>query len=327
MGNRFTDSRRVKLGKLGNWACAVVSGLMALSGTANATTLVVAYAGSIGPLMDRYIGPHFAKAHDVHYHGIGRGAFGLARMIKAREMKADVFISITRGPVRLLENAHLVHNVVRFASTRMVLAWSPHSPWAKRFDAVKAGNLAWYKVLEAPGIHLGRTDPLTDPQGRATVLCLMLAAKHYHQPHLASHILGHAENPTQIFSEASLMFRLRAGQIDACIAYQSAARAAAIPFLHLPPQINLGDAHFARQYAAVTMRITSGDGSTRHFHAHPLIFYGATLTHSDHPRLAGDFVRYLCSRKVKAWMLACGYTPIAVKIGPQGVQRNDASRH
>ena len=327
MENQLTDFKKAGVGKLGFWACAVAGTLMALSVSARATTLVVAYAGSMGPLMDRYIGPRFAKAHDVHYHGIGRGAFGLARMIKARQLRADVFLSITRGPVRLLEKAHLANHVAAFASTRMVLAWSPHSPWAKRFLAVKAGNQAWYKLLETRGIHFGRTDPLTDPQGRATVLCLMLAAQHYHQPLLASRIVGHTENPSQIFSEASLMFRLRSGQIDASIAYQSAARAAAIPYLNLPPQINLGDARFARQYADVTMRITSGNGHVLHFKAHPLIFYSAVLKHSHHPRLAAAFLRYLRSRAVKPWMLACGYTPIAVKIGSQGVQRNDASRH
>ncbi len=288
--------------------------LLIVSGTAHAKTLIVAYAGSMGPLMDHYIGPKFARLHHARYQGIGRGAFGLAHMIQARQINPDIFISITRGPIRLLEKAGLAPRGSAFASTRMVLAWSPHSPLAQKFAAVKLGHGDWYKIIETQWCHFGRTDPITDPQGRATVLCLMLAAKFYHQPHLVALTLGPMENPAQIFTEASLMFRLRAGQLDACVTYQSAACAADIPFMPLPPPINLGDIRYEKQYTTVVMHVKSGDGRIFHFQAHPLVFYSTVLKHARHPRLAKAFVHYLRGRNVKPWLRACGYTPLSATM-------------
>ncbi len=303
----------------GLFAGLFFSSVALLCSSVSAKTLVIAYAGSMGPLMDQYIGPGFAKAHNIQYQGIGRGAFGLARMIKARQMNPDVFISITRGPIQLLAKAGMAQNPLPFARTRMVLAWSPHSSLAKKFLAVKNGADSWYKILEMGNIRFGRTDPLTDPQGEATVLCLMLAAKYYHQPLLAQQILGQVENPSQIFTEASLIFRLRAGQLDACVTYQSAARAAALPFLQLPPEINLGESRFRRQYSSVSMQVRSDDGHIWRFKAHPLIFYSTILRHSHHPRIAAEFARYLFSKAAKVWMRKCGYIPIAAKTEARGV--------
>ncbi|HTV47947.1 MAG TPA: extracellular solute-binding protein [Phycisphaerae bacterium] len=295
----------------------VIGMMMMVSGTVNAKTLVVAYAGSMGPLMDQYIGPNFARLHDVEYQGIGNGSFALARMIAAGQINPDVFVSVTPGPIRLLQKVGLVQNAVVFASTRMVLAWSPNSPLAPKFAAAKAGGVAWYNILASDGVHFGRTDPLTDPQGRATVLCLMLADQYYHQPDLASRILGPVENPAQIFSEPSLMFRLRAGQLDACVTYESSACASEIPFMPLPAEINLGDPRFEKQYTSVVMQVKDADGVMQHFQAEPLIFYSAVLKNARDPELGAAFSEYLNSSVVVPWLQTCGYTPIAAKIvGP-----------
>src|SRR5271155_1407801 len=281
------DSNRVFARKGGMFRYILgilVIGMMLMSGTVNAkTTLVVAYAGSMGPLMDQYVGPNFAQVHDVEYQGIGNGSFALARMIAAGQINPDVFVSITLGPMRVLQKAGLVQDAVTFACTRMVLAWSPNSPLAPKFAAAKAGGIPWYNILASDGVHFGRTDPLTDPQGRATVLCLKLADQFYHQPDLSSRILGPVENPAQIFSEPSLMFRLRAGQLDACITYESAACASGIPYMPLPAEINLGDTRFEKQYADVVMQVKATDGSTEKFQAEPLIFYSAILKNARDP--------------------------------------------
>ena len=64
-------------------------------------TIRVAYAGSMGAVMDRFIGPAFAKANNAEFQGIGQGAYGLARQLEGRLLQADVFVSITPGPLRL----------------------------------------------------------------------------------------------------------------------------------------------------------------------------------------------------------------------------------
>uniref|UniRef100_E6QJ78 ABC transporter substrate-binding protein n=1 Tax=mine drainage metagenome TaxID=410659 RepID=E6QJ78_9ZZZZ len=169
-----------------------------------ATPLQVAYAGSMGAVMDLHLGPAFAKTHHVTYQGEGQGAYGLAHLIAAKKLRTDVFISVTPGPIKVLEKTGMVSKAVPVASTAMVIAYSPKSRYAQEFAAAAAGKMPWYTVLEKPGIQFGRTDPQTDPQGQNIIFTFLLAQKYYHQPELVQRVLGPVENQKQIFTEASL---------------------------------------------------------------------------------------------------------------------------
>jgi ABC-type molybdate transport system substrate-binding protein len=54
------------------------AGIFAASMAQAADVFRVAYAGSMGAVMDQFIGPTFAKANGVEYQGIGQGSLGLA---------------------------------------------------------------------------------------------------------------------------------------------------------------------------------------------------------------------------------------------------------
>src|SRR5215210_9234264 len=103
------------------------SGVLASSATQAADAFRVAYAGSMGVVMDRFIGPAFAKANGVEYQGIGQGSYGLARQIEGKLLQADVFLPITPGPVEIVQKAGLIGPAVPVASTQMVIAYSPKS--------------------------------------------------------------------------------------------------------------------------------------------------------------------------------------------------------
>ncbi|WP_231551105.1 substrate-binding domain-containing protein [Acidithiobacillus ferrivorans] len=160
-----------------------------------ATPLQVAYAGSMGAVMDLHLGPAFAKTHHVTYQGEGQGAYGLAHLIAAKKLRTDVFISITPGPIKVLEKAGMVSKAVPVASTAMVIAYSPKSRYAKEFAASASGKMPWYTVLEKPGIQFGRTDPQTDPQGQNIIFTFLLAQKYYHQHELVQRVLGPRREP------------------------------------------------------------------------------------------------------------------------------------
>ena len=87
--------------QLHKWAGSLLIGvsIFATSAAEAADVFRVAYAGSMGVVMDRFIGPAFAKANDVEYQGIGQGAYGLARQLEGRLLQADVFVAITPGPI------------------------------------------------------------------------------------------------------------------------------------------------------------------------------------------------------------------------------------
>ena len=271
-----------------------------------ALVLRVAYAGSMGVVMDGAAGPAFAKAHHATYQGTGQGSYALAHLLAAHQMQADVFVTITPGPMQVLKQAGMVTNAVPVASTQMVISYSPQSKFAADFAAAAQGKKAWYDVLSEPGLRLGRTDPAIDPQGANVLLTLQLAEAYYHKPGLMHAIAGDVQNTAQIFTEPSLMSRLEAGQIDASISYLSAAQSHHLPTIALPDQINLGDPDMQASWydrAAITL------GSGKTLRVQPLVFYAAALNHAAQPALARDFVAFLQSPEGQKLFQDHGYSP------------------
>lgn len=276
---------------------------------AAARTLTVAYAGSMGVLMDRGLGPAYEKSSQTRFRGIGKGAFALAHLLEAGTMKADVFVSITEGPMKLLQKAGLIGEPVPVAATAMVLAYSTKSRFAKQFESAVKGRIPWYKVMGEEGFRFGRTDPRTDPQGRNILFTFQLAGRYYHHPRMIPALLGQPVNPRQIFTEPSLLARLTAGELDAASAYESGAKSLNLPFVPLPPQINLGDPAMAKNWydrAAITLTVK---GKPRTLHPEPLVFYAAALKNAANPQGAADFVRLMAGKEGQAIFRRHGYNP------------------
>jgi molybdate/tungstate transport system substrate-binding protein len=272
----------------------------------DAPVLRVAYAGSMGVMMDGAAGPSFAREHHATYQGIGQGSYALAHLLAGHQLQADVFVTITPGPMQVLKQAGMVSSAVAVASTQMVISYSPKSRFAKDFASAAQGKKTWYDVLSEPGLRLGRTDPAIDPQGANVLLSLQLAADYYHRPNLLKQISGSPQNPAQIFTEPSLMSRLEAGQIDAAVSYLSAAQSHHLPTITLPDEINLGDpAMQASWYDRAS--ITLDNGKT--LKVQPLVFYAAVLGNARQPQLARDFVSFLQSPQGQAMFREHGYSP------------------
>lgn len=307
----------------GAW-CALLLLCAAPPAARAAKVLRVAYAGSMGTVMDRALGPAFARAEHVRYQGTGQGSYALARLIAAGQLPADVFICITPGPLAVLQRAGLVRAVTPIASTHMVVIYSPASRYASAFRQAARGALPWYDVLRRPGVRFGRSDPRVDPQGANVLLTLQLAERYYHQPGLRKAIAGPPSNPGQIFAEASLISRLEAGQLDATIGYLSAARSRGLPVIALPAQINLGDPAMDRDWYA-RAHLALSDGTE--IHAQPLVFYAALLTHAADPALGRRFIAFLASRKGQEILQAYGYAGVGgTAAKPAPVDRDAALR-
>jgi molybdate/tungstate transport system substrate-binding protein len=257
-------------------------------------------------VMDGAAGPDFAKAHNATYQGIGQGSYALAHLLAAHQLQADVFVTITPGPMQVLKQAGMVSQAVPVASTQMVISYSPHSHFAADFAAAAQGRKNWYDVLSEPGVRLGRTDPSIDPQGANVLLTLQLAEDYYHRPGLLQKIAGASQNPAQIFTEPSLMSRLEAGQIDAVVSYLSAAQSHHLPTISLPDEINLGDPGMqAPWYDKASIKLDNG----KTLKVQPLVFYAAVLGNAQQPQLARDFVAFLQSAQGQALFHDHGYSP------------------
>lgn len=285
------------------------TGIFANSAQA-ADVLRVAYAGSMGAVMDQFIGPAFAKANGVEYQGIGQGSFALARQLEGRLLQADVFVPITPGPIAIVKKAGLIGTGVPVASTQMVIAYSPKSRFAADLEAAAQGQKNWYEVLQTPGLRFGRTDPATDPQGQNIIFTMLLAQSFYKQPGLADKILGGYQNPQQIFAEPSLLSRLEAGQIDASSGYLSATISQHLPFIALPDEINLSNPDMdAKWYQTVQFTIKLPNGQESTLKTQPLVFYAAVLKDSKQSALAEKFVQFLQSPEAQKIFGDNGYSP------------------
>ncbi len=279
--------------------------LLAAGLNAQSRPVEVDYAGSMGPLVDRGLKPAAAQALGLEIRGRAQGAYGLAHLIAAGSLRPDVFISVTAGPMRILFQAGKAGSATAIARTEMVIAYNPSGRFAAQLArAGRAGAPAWRQVLAAPGFRFGRTNPLTDPQGRNILIVMKLEARRRHDPGLPRRILGPAINPRQIFPEAEIMARLQSGQLDASSAYRFQPIAFHLPFVSLPPAINLGDPAHAREYESAALRLAG-----RVYHAEPLVFYAAQLRAAPHPRRAGRFLAWLRGPAAQAIMARFGFQP------------------
>lgn len=254
----------------------------------------VLYAGSLAAVMENGIGPAFVKATGYGYQGEAQGSLGAAQMIRDHVRTPDIFISadpsvnqsVLMGP----PNGSLVKWFVTLASSQLVLAYNPHSKFANKFEAVIASKMPWYEVLEMPGVHFGRGDPRIDPKGYRTLFLFSLAGKYYHRQEIPG-LLGAPLNPAQVFPEIVLLARVETGQFDAGIFYKHEVVAHKLPYITLPPEINLGDVHFAALYAGESYATPSG----QHVSGAPILFTLAIPENARHREAALAFVRFLLS--------------------------------
>jgi molybdate/tungstate transport system substrate-binding protein len=286
----------------------------------------VAYAGSMVDLMEHHLGAAFTQATGYPFEGESAGSTALANQIKSKLITPDVFISASKGAYTTLQgdaNGNIVSWYITFAGDSMVIGYSPKSPYAAQLAAAAAGTTPWYQVLETPGLKLGRTDPKLDPKGVNTLYTLQLAESYYHQPGLENKIIGAVENSDQIFPEETLVARLTSGQLDAGFFYAHEVKAANIPAITLPSQIDLSDPGQSGAYAAATYTTATGTVSK----GAPILFSVTIPATARNEAGAVAFVQYLLGTDGQALLITNGFlkTPLtfagdATKV-PEGLAR------
>jgi molybdate/tungstate transport system substrate-binding protein len=268
--------------------------------------ITVAFAGSMGVVMDRGLAPAFEAATGTKVHGIGQAAMALAHLITGKSITPDVFVSVSQPPMKLVEAAGLADHAIPVASTSIVLAYAPKSSFAAQ---LAAKNADWPTILTTPGLRFGRTDPAADPQGQYVLYTLQLAEIFYKHPGLTQQVAGAPENPAEIFAEPSLLARLESGQIDATLGYESAIISQHLPFIPLPAAINFSNPALARSsYDKASLTLTI-KGVTKTLHPSPLVFYAAVLKNAANPQAATEFVKFLNGPQGQSILAQYGYNP------------------
>ncbi len=265
-------------------ACASLLLAACSAGSAGGRRAVdVLYAGSLVNLMEHAAGPAFDRATGYRFEGFAGGSVELANEIKARQQRADVFVSAApavNGTLMGSANGGWVGWYAAFASAPLVIGYNPSS----RFAAALRTR-PWYQVMTEPGFRLGRTDPKLDPKGLLTVQLVERAAAYYRRPALVREIIGSPENPAQVFPEQDLLGRLESGQLDAAFFYSIEAVEGHVPFIALPAPLRLS--------ATYTVTLVRGGAD---------------------PAGAAAFVRYLLGPDGSALMRREGLDPIPVTV-------------
>lgn len=258
-----------------------------------ASTVTVAYAGSLQLVNQQKLGPAFSKATGIHYSGRGGGAFGLAHELASRTISADVFESMGLAPIQVIQPTAQAW-AVAVASSPLVVAYSPTSSFAPQLNAIrtkKAPLSALFALMLNPQFKLGRTNPVTDPQGQAFAEMIQLAVKKYHLPaqDITRILGGSATQSKQIYSEEGILTNLQSGGLDASSAFLSEAQQRHLPYIALPPSLNFGSLRDRHAYATASLDISGSKVIGT-----PLLI-DVTLTHTHPTPAAVRFLNYLAS--------------------------------
>jgi molybdate/tungstate transport system substrate-binding protein len=302
---RVTTTRRQVLARsLTITAGAAVVGLPLKLFAAELTTLDVAYAGSMGSLMEGPVKTAAAQTLKLNMHGLGQGSSALAQLIVGGNIHPDVFIPVTPGPMLAVLRAGKADVAQPIAHTEMVIAYSPKSKFAPKLQAGAEGKANLWEVLQEPGLRFGRTDPLTDPQGRNIIFTVMLATKIYKQAGLVEKILGPAINEQQIFTEPTVQARLQSGELDAASAYKIQPAPFHLPYITLPKEINLSGQDVHNEHPDIVLKIGS-----KTWQPEPLIYYAAAIKDAANAKGAAAFVEWLKGAEAQAIFRRFSYDP------------------
>jgi molybdate/tungstate transport system substrate-binding protein len=226
-----------------------------LKASAGEGQVFVLYAGSLGNLMEKDVGPAFSRATGYKYLGEAKGSLLSANLIKDKLRTPEVFISADPKVNELLmgtETGKMVRWYATIFGNEMVLGYNPDSRFASELKQVSTNDLRLYEILQQTGFRLGRGDPELEPKGYRTWFLFDLAEKYYGQAGLARKILADAGHPTQVFPEEQLVARLEAGQVDAGIFYRNEVAEHNLPFITFPRELNLSDPELDPYYGTVT---------------------------------------------------------------------------
>ena len=276
--------------------------------SSNQGKVFVMYAASLIKTFEDSFGPLFQKETGYTYEGEARGSVQVANMIIDGLRTPDVFVSAGTIPIMKLMNssasnnnnggvgkssANLAQWLVKFASAEMVIAYSPTSHFYSDLEKARIGEMPWYEVLSKQGFKFGRTDPKLDPKGYYMIITAKLSNIYYNDSTIKQRILGYDGNPKQIFPEEILKIILEQGQLDAVAAYKHEAVARGLPYITLPPEINLADPTFSNFYRKAFYTLDTGQP----VFGEPIYFSVTIPKTVKNPDGAISFVSFLLSTK------------------------------
>jgi molybdate/tungstate transport system substrate-binding protein len=283
---------------------------------APAGQLVVFNAGSLAKPFSDLLRAFKSKYPDVVPAQENSGSLEAARKLTDLGKFPDVLGVADYGVIaKLLIPDHATWYAT-FARNSMVLIHTDQSLGAREINGRN-----WWQVLLRPDVRSGHSDPALDPNGYRTLMVFQLAEKFYRQPGLAAR-LNRAHPPKYIRpKEADLTALVQAGELDYSWSYASIARTAGLPYVQLPPEVDLSDPTRAEWYRQAKVRLAGANrtsGDSVEFQGDPIVYALTIPTAAPHPETAKAFVKFVFSPEGQAILKADGFTllPKPLLAGP-----------
>jgi molybdate/tungstate transport system substrate-binding protein len=211
---------------------------------------------------------------------------------------------------------------IRFASNRIVLAYTNSSKYASEVNATN-----WFSVLMKPGVVFGFPNPMIDALGYRALMVMQLAETYYgnnsifynlvtrnFDPPISSipsddkytivvpEVMQPKANVILRASSIQLIPLLELGSMDYCFLYLSNAKQYGLQYVDLPDEFNLGNPQFEELYEHVTVRFELQRFATVGLdRLGKTIYYGFTIPNNAAQKdLAVEFAEFLLGEEGRA---------------------------
>jgi molybdate/tungstate transport system substrate-binding protein len=255
--------------------------------------------------------PEVVPAHE------NSGSLEAARKLTELGKIPDVLALADYGVIPKLLIPRYVSWFSLFARTSMVLAYTGQSTAAGEINGTN-----WWQVLQRPNVRWGHSDPALDPAGYRSLMVFQLAERFYRQPGLAAGLEAARPNRYIRAKSADLIALLQVGELDYAWEYEAVAKLQKLPYVSLPPEINLGDTRLAEVYANASVRLPGASrrgADSVEFRGEPIAYALTIPKAAPHPETAQAFVRFLFSPEGQAILKANGFTVLEKPVlgGPE----------
>jgi tungstate transport system substrate-binding protein len=295
---------------------------------ATAVKLLKAYhAGSLASSFAK-MEKSFEKAHpDTDVQLYSGGSAAIIDKVNKQNMFADVLASA--DTVLIPKNLYTKNATfdINFAKNSMVLVYTNTSKGAA---TINADN--WYTVLATKDISYAISDPTSDPAGYRSLMTIALSERKYGDGSIFNTLVAPYSKITKVVDGAKhtinatnpspdgkklvitktgpdIIPLLKAGTVDYAFEYSSIAIQSGLPYVTLPPEIDLSDPSMVSRYANV--QVIRPSGSTTVTEVATPIIYGVTVPTSTRNAGGGaDFINLLIGKEGQAVLNADGQTPI-----------------
>ncbi|HOO70216.1 MAG TPA: tungstate ABC transporter substrate-binding protein WtpA [Spirochaetota bacterium] len=238
------------------------------------------------------------------------GSRDAARKVSDLGKPCDIVASADYVVIKDLLMPEYADYIIRFATNEMALV---HTAKSKYADSINAEN--WPDILLKSDVSYGHSDPEKDPCGYRSQLVWKLAEKHYERPGLYMKLKNAMPRKNIRPKEVDLIALIETGVLDYIFLYRSVAIQHALPFVELPPEINLGSPEHENFYNSVSIDLTGKKPGEKNTVRGEAMVYGLTMVKNPANRPGAiKFLSFMLEQRTLELFKKLGQAPIVPPV-------------